>query len=377
VRRYRLFVLGLEKIMLFEQARAFVEEFGVRLVLDTDNGLSGVAVGRKNEGPITDGKDFCVSAFVERKLSESDLRRKNIREFHELFNQLYGRGGPTDADVVELGGPLRLHAFAGSDHAKPAVVNTQKWFMAPRSGVSICNPTGYPKTLTCGTLGFVVEEKGDRYLVSNNHVLARENAASVGEDIVQPGTRDLNGHDVDRLDTLQKVSSEFKIAELFYFHQVDLSPKTNRVDLAIAKFTHSTRSSDSHARHGFGGHLKDFGAPYPVDKAGNVVGSADVTKIGRTSGYTEGYVSNVFATIQVDFAAANAIFVDQLAVRPGKDNCGPFSTEGDSGAALVNHDHEVVGLIFAGGPRRSLANPIDEVQRQLTAGTGKTFNLVT
>ncbi|MGE5693267.1 MAG: hypothetical protein ACM3YF_05760, partial [Candidatus Zixiibacteriota bacterium] len=53
-------------------------------------------------------------------------------------------------------------------------------------GVSIAN------NLECatGTLGCVVEKAGKKYILSNNHVLARENLASVGEDIVQPGRYD-------------------------------------------------------------------------------------------------------------------------------------------------------------------------------------------
>lgn len=369
--------------MRFDQALAFVERYGVDLITDPQNGLRGVAVGRKNQGPITGGGEFCVSAFVERKFDEPTLRENRIRTFHPLFRERAGADGlptgPNDADVVSLGGPLRLHAFAGSDHAKPATVNTQKWFLAPRSGVSICNPIGYPDNLGAGTLGFVVDDGSDRYLVSNNHVLARENAAKIGEDIVQPGTRDLNGHDIDRLTDTAAVSNEFKIAELSTIIRVDLwnsrTRLTNTVDAAIARFTPSNRSDAAHSRHGYGGRLADFGPPYAADANGDVSGSAYVTKVGRTTGYTEGYVANVAARIEVDFGSGKAVFVDQLAVYPDKDNCGIFSTEGDSGSALVNHDHQIVGLIFAGGPLRSLANPIDEVINALKSATGKTLKL--
>src|ERR1700675_476535 len=137
-----------ENFMRYEDAEILVAEFGVRLVMEAELGLIGIAIGRKDEGPITAGDDFCVSGFVERKLDGPTLSDIGIREFHAVMREL-GRDwratGPDDVDVVEIGGPIRLHSFRGSDHAKPATVNTQKWFAAPRSGVSIGNATGYPR----------------------------------------------------------------------------------------------------------------------------------------------------------------------------------------------------------------------------------------
>jgi hypothetical protein len=43
-----------------------------------------------------------------------------------------------------------------------------------------------------GTLGSLVQGEGKQYILSNNHVLARTNAASIGEDIIQPGLIDQN-----------------------------------------------------------------------------------------------------------------------------------------------------------------------------------------
>jgi hypothetical protein len=44
-----------------------------------------------------------------------------------------------------------------------------------------------------GTLGALVEDgMGNQYILSNNHVLARTNLATIGEDIIQPGLIDQN-----------------------------------------------------------------------------------------------------------------------------------------------------------------------------------------
>src|SRR5918992_5140841 len=41
-----------------------------------------------------------------------------------------------------------------------------------------------------GTLGALVSDGTDRYILSNNHVLARTNQAAAGEDVSQPGMID-------------------------------------------------------------------------------------------------------------------------------------------------------------------------------------------
>src|SRR5205809_277332 len=96
----------------------------------------------------------------------------------------------------------------------------------------------------------------------------------------------------------------------------------------------SSRSRDANGRLGYGGRLKDFARPYS-ENDGKIVGSADVVKVGRSTGYTEGYVADLHAVVEVPFGNGKAVFIDQLGVCPGKDNCGVFSTGGDSGAALV------------------------------------------
>jgi len=52
--------------------------------------------------------------------------------------------------------------------------------------------------------------------------------------------------------------------------------------------------------------------------------------------------------------------VDQIVIRPGS-----FSDSGDSGALIVaetgENERRPVGLLFAGGQRVTIANPINEV----------------
>jgi hypothetical protein len=376
----------MESIMRFRQAREFINQHAISLLADSRTGLIGLAVGRKDEAPITGPGEFCVTAFVEHKLPVAALRARQMSPFEDILRNLVP-AERSDADVVEIGDSFRLHAFNGSDHANPATVNTQKWFATPRSGISICNPmTEYPKRLDAGTLGFFVEDGEHRYLLSSNHVIARRDTGQVGESIVQPGTIDLNGSEITAFATDADVAAKFAIAELTYKVPIQFDPPgsppgsihTNKVDTAIARLISSDRSDASHARLGYGGRFRGFGQDYKEDATGAIIGSPDVTKVGRSTGYTEGCVTNIAAVVTMPFGGGRtATFVDQIGIRPSKDNSGVFSSVGDSGSALVNHDHEIVGLIFAGGPRRSLANPISTVLQELSnqAG-GATFTLV-
>jgi hypothetical protein len=87
--------------------------------------------------------------------------------------------------------------------------------------------------------------------------------------------------------------------------------------------------------------------------------------VGRTTGYTEGIVTNIAVTVTIPYPGGNALFSDQVAVRPTSDNGGVFSDAGDSGSGVLNDRHELLGLLFAGSPDRTLMNPIDGVIREL------------
>ncbi|MCD6344410.1 MAG: hypothetical protein J7M17_02225, partial [Anaerolineae bacterium] len=55
--------------------------------------------------------------------------------------------------------------------------------------------------ITAGTLGLVVQRGAERFILSNNHVLAHCNAAQIGDPIWQPGPVD-GGTSADRIATL-------------------------------------------------------------------------------------------------------------------------------------------------------------------------------
>ncbi len=85
-----------------------------------------------------------------------------------------------------------------------------------------------------------------------------------------------------------------------------------------------------------------------------------VMKYGRTTGQTKGRIQGINATVLVGYDTGVARFVGQIVI-----GGGGFSAGGDSGALIVvekgGDARKPVGLLFAGGPSFTLANPIDPV----------------
>jgi hypothetical protein len=204
-------------------------------------------------------------------------------------------------------------------------------------GVSI----GNENECAAGTLGARVTKGGNVYILSNNHVLARQNAASIGEDILQPG----------RYDTSPQCSipANSSIGTLAQFVRINFSGN-NTVDAAMASTTTSLVGKATFS----GG----YGTPSSTTKPATV--NMAVQKCGRTTGCTHGTVASVNANIKVQYESGVATFVNQIVVS-GKR--GAFSKAGDSGSLIVTDDSNAnpVALLFAGGQTTTIGNPIGAV----------------
>ncbi|MGA2349043.1 MAG: hypothetical protein ABSF70_01305 [Terracidiphilus sp.] len=235
-----------------------------------------------------------------------------------------------------------------------------------------------------GTLGALVEDANKRqYLLSNNHVLAKSDHASVGDTIVQPGLIDNN------CTPLGDGGGVAPVASLTGW--LPLSSKQTNADAAIAQV--ASRSIDP------GGSILELGArqadgtlaaaPPGISSSGGRGEAAPldsrVAKSGRTTGLTCGGVSAVDLDVTVDYFLDCAetkpyltkTFSHQLGVSGNQ-----FSDAGDSGALVVDAANaEPVGLYFAGGTDTSgvsqgVANPATEVLNELDAQLGGTYTFV-
>jgi PKD repeat protein len=209
-------------------------------------------------------------------------------------------------------------------------------------------PTGFSvghPDITAGTYGArVVNGSGNTFMLSNNHVLANSNDASIGDATLQPGPSDGGTDPGDRIGTLAD------------FEPIDFE-NDNVMDAAIAAPEHADSISASTPTD------DAYGAPGTTVTEASV--GMNVQKYGRTTGLTQGTVEEVNVRIAVCYEPAGpfmckqaATFVDQIGIGPGT-----FSDGGDSGSLIVTDDSNAdpVGLLFAGGSDRTFANPIGPV----------------
>ncbi len=234
-----------------------------------------------------------------------------------------------DGISVEVEVTGKIYALALTKRYRPVPI-----------GVSV----GNNNECAAGTIGCVVSKGGTaRYILSNNHVLARQNAASIGEDIVQPGRYD------NKPKCANKVATD-KVADLSEFVRIDFSTSANnRVDAAIAQFSITDFTCATlPAYYGFPGTTI---IPATTDLIG-----VSVKKVGRTSSLSTGSVTGINATVNVGYSAGTARFVGQILT-------SSISRSGDSGSLVVTNDanNNPVGLLFAGSSTITVVNPIADV----------------
>jgi hypothetical protein len=200
--------------------------------------------------------------------------------------------------------------------------------------------TGHPN-ITAGTIGCRVTDGTNVYALSNNHVYADENRADIGDNVLQPGAYDEGVYPDDAIGTL----NDF---EAIVF---STSPNTNNtIDAAIA-----LSSTDL-----LGNATPSDGYGTPKSTTAEASLGLRVMKYGRTTGLTKGRIYAFNATVNVAYDSGVARFVNQIVITPGS-----FSAGGDSGSLVVvqrgDDKRKPVGLVFAGSPSITVANPIDPV----------------
>ena len=83
-----------------------------------------------------------------------------------------------------------------------------------------------------------------------------------------------------------------------------------------------------------------------------------VQKTGRTTGHTQGMISQIDVTTSVDYNGRMATFTNQLMATG-------MSAGGDSGSLVLDEDNLAVGLLYAGSGSATLINPIQTVLQLL------------
>src|SRR3989475_6582327 len=303
----------------------------------------GVAVGNKVIGG-RETEEACIVVFVEAKWPEAQLRHRDV--VPKAF-------AGVRTDVVETG------RFQALRVAQTTNMDRTKRIRPAPGGVSV----GHFQ-VTAGTLGVLARRGGRPVILSNNHVLANQNAARVGDPILQPGPADGG-----RLqDTIARLVDFVPIQ----FHDRRLGPVARFLARLFAPLLHAAgwglKRLPSSASN-----FVDAAVAEPIEPRlvtpeilgiGRARGTKDpeiglqVRKSGRTTGVTQGRITAIDAVVEVDYGGPTAIFREQIV-------SDLLSKGGDSGSLVVDDARHAVGLLFAGGATTTLINPIAAVANAL------------
>lgn len=279
-------------------------------------GVEGTAIGEKwKDGRPTGEKAILV--FVQKKHSEKAINNPHILtafSSKDLIPHLI-EGVPTD--VIEVGHITKQAELVNK------IRPVQPGYSCGHGSVS------------AGTIGGIFLDKFNKpVILSNNHVLANENRAKVGDSIYQPGSAD---HPINKDNIIGKLTK-----------YVRLKTHGNVQDSAIARINPllltSNQISDIYPE--INQRLKGFGS---------VTIGQSVQKCGRTTGYTTGRVLGVNASFGIQYDFGTARFNQCIVL-------SAMSKGGDSGSIIQDMDGNAVALLFAGSNKVTIASPISLVQ---------------
>ena len=316
-------------------------------VANTAFNAHGVGIGDKRvDGKLTDQQ--CIRVYVTQKLAPSLIPPQNL-----IPKEIDGI--PTDVikSPPAMIMPAKKRPKAASARAATAAppdsdpkrMDRQRPI---RGGISAAQ-----FEVTAGTIACFCRSTrhGDDpaviYALSNNHVFANINRAQPGDPIYQQSPMD-GGVAADAVGTLAR----------FVSLQLD-GRGANTVDCALARIETGIDIDPAIAVIG-----KLSGTAAPAVRMA-------VRKHGRSSGYTEGMITDTQydAIVGMDHtdSSVRAVFNNQFRIErtPPFD---AFGIGGDSGSlVLAKDDAKAVGLYFAGPPSGvyGIANQIDAVLSEL------------
>jgi hypothetical protein len=226
------------------------------------------------------------------------------------------------------------------------------------------------KTITCcgGTLGSLVTRGGVQYILSDNHILARSDAGTVGDAIVQPGLIDTATCTTTGTNT---------VANLSQFSNLQATPSQN-IDAAIAqvvagkvdpagKIIYLGATTDANGVPVAGAPQGGTGLP-----ASSVGIGRSVAKSGRSTGLTCSTIEATNIATSVDYTVNcdgtgtkfTTNYTNQIGVIGGD-----FSGQGDSGSLIVTQDTaNPVALLYAGSDTDTVGNPVANVLNFFASG---------
>jgi hypothetical protein len=194
-----------------------------------------------------------------------------------------------------------------------------------------------------GTLGSLVTKGGVDYILSNNHVLADSDTATVGDAISQPGLVDV-GCNASLTQTVANFSQAILLG-------------SGNVDAAIAQIVSGEVDTS--------GAILEIGNPARTTAPDDSTAlNRGVAKSGRTTGLTCATIASVSTNVKVQYQQGcgkgkkfTILYLNQVLI-----NGSSFSAGGDSGSLIVTSDTvQPIALLFAGSRTTTIGNRISDV----------------
>jgi hypothetical protein len=284
-----------------------------------DPNIVGMGYGRKIVyGNITD--EPAVTIFVAKKMPKGILPTSKL-----LPRKIYIGGDCINVDVVETG-PIYPLAFTAKERPSP-------------SGISLGHPL-----ITAGTLGCLVTDltDGSLCILSNNHVIANENAGVLGDAIIQPGAADGGIVATDTIAALKRFqvinaagnTIDAAIAQVNTAGDVVNQMKNNL--MAVPSPTHPAvgllfaGSSSRTIMNPIRDVLNNLNIDFVNGGPGAIVDpdiGMNVEKVGRTTEYTSSSILEIDVSVSVGYNFGTASFDNQITT-----SC--MSLGGDSGSVV-------------------------------------------
>lgn len=300
-------------------------------VFDTDFVISFLGTATDKEDGELSG-DLTWTSSIDADIGSGGSFSSSLSDgTHTITASVTDSGGKTGSDSITI-------LVGGTTPPPPDPEKPPLWCDRP---VPIGVSTGHPD-ITAGTIGCRVKDGvGNFYALSNNHVYANENRASIGDNVLQPGPYDGG---IDPVDA---------IGILVDFEPIVFKRRANNVMDAAIALSSTEKLGNATPADGYG-----------KPNISTMVAAIDmpVQKYGRTTGWTHGIVTGINGTFLVRYSRGSARFVHQIVVESVDETV--FSDGGDSGSLVVEGgDNELcpVGLLFAGNSIITLCNPINAV----------------
>lgn len=255
----------------------------------------------------------CIKVLVSHKLSINKLNKNDL--VPGVFQGII-------TDIVKTG-YMKVSSFANKIRPVPG-------------GYSIGPGSRLP--ISTGTLGCIVTDNTNFYVLSCNHSIAFENTIPLGTGITQPSTKDNGNPKTDTIATLYKYIP-------LNFITPSHSPE-NYSDCAIAKISDISQVSSKLA---ILGNIRGISTPILEEY---------VEKVGRTTELTRGQITTIGATIRASLSRGQCIFKNQILATK-------MSDVGDSGALLVNLTNYGLGLLGGSSETSSFFTPIKSILESL------------